>query len=61
VKEAAHAGDVIVVTVPEKSISRAGRPAAADEIAEAIVFLEKDRSSFVQEAKLAVDGGRTGV
>jgi NAD(P)-dependent dehydrogenase (short-subunit alcohol dehydrogenase family) len=34
---------------------------AADEIAEAIVFLATDRSSFVQGAKLAVDGGRTAV
>jgi len=39
----------------------AGRPAAADEIAEAIVFLATDRSSFIQGAKLAVDGGRTAV
>ena len=39
----------------------AGRPATADEIAEAIVFLATDRSSFVYGAKLAVDGGRTAV
>jgi NAD(P)-dependent dehydrogenase (short-subunit alcohol dehydrogenase family) len=39
----------------------AGRPAEADEIAEAIVFLATDRSSFIQGAKLAVDGGRTAV
>lgn len=39
----------------------AGRPASADEIAEAIVFLATDRSSFVYGAKLAVDGGRTAV
>ena len=39
----------------------AGRPAAADEIAEAIVFLATDRSSFIHGAKLAVDGGRTAV
>jgi NAD(P)-dependent dehydrogenase (short-subunit alcohol dehydrogenase family) len=39
----------------------AGRPATADEIAEAVVFLATDRSSFVQGAKLAVDGGRTAV
>jgi len=38
-----------------------GRPATADEIAEAIVFLATDRSSFVQGAKLAVDGGRTAI
>ena len=39
----------------------AGRPATADEIAEAIVFLVTDRASFIYGAKLAVDGGRTAV
>lgn len=39
----------------------AGRPATADEIAEAIVFLATDRSSFIYGAKLAVDGGRTAL
>ncbi len=39
----------------------AGRPATADEIAEAIVFLATDRASFVQGAQLAVDGGRTAI
>jgi NAD(P)-dependent dehydrogenase (short-subunit alcohol dehydrogenase family) len=39
----------------------AGRPATADEIAEAIVFLATDRSSFVYGAKLAVNGGRTAI
>jgi NAD(P)-dependent dehydrogenase (short-subunit alcohol dehydrogenase family) len=39
----------------------AGRPATPDEIAEAIVFLATDRSSFVYGAKLAVDGGRSAV
>src|ERR1700741_1904356 len=39
----------------------AGRPATADEIAEAIVFLATDPSSFIQGANLAVDGGRTAV
>jgi NAD(P)-dependent dehydrogenase (short-subunit alcohol dehydrogenase family) len=39
----------------------AGRPAIADEIAEAIVFLATDRSSFIYGAKLAVDGGRTAI
>ena len=39
----------------------AGRPATADEIAEAVVFLATGRSSFVQGAKLAVDGGRTAI
>jgi NAD(P)-dependent dehydrogenase (short-subunit alcohol dehydrogenase family) len=39
----------------------AGRPATAEEIAEAIVFLATDRASFIQGAKLAVDGGRTAI
>jgi NAD(P)-dependent dehydrogenase (short-subunit alcohol dehydrogenase family) len=39
----------------------AGRPARADEIAEAIVFLATDRASFIYGAKLAVDGGRTAI
>ncbi|HLY07314.1 MAG TPA: SDR family NAD(P)-dependent oxidoreductase [Rhizomicrobium sp.] len=39
----------------------AGRPAAPDEIAEAIVFLASDRASFIQGAILPVDGGRTAV
>lgn len=39
----------------------ARRPATADEIAAAIVFLATEGSSFVQGAKLAVDGGRTAV
>jgi NAD(P)-dependent dehydrogenase (short-subunit alcohol dehydrogenase family) len=39
----------------------AGRPATAEEIAEAIVFLATDPSSFIQGAKLAVDGGRTAI
>jgi NAD(P)-dependent dehydrogenase (short-subunit alcohol dehydrogenase family) len=39
----------------------AGRPAAPEEIAEAIVFLASDRASFIQGAVLPVDGGRTAV
>ena len=39
----------------------ARRPATADEIAEAVVFLATDRSGFVQGAKFAVDGGRTAI
>jgi NAD(P)-dependent dehydrogenase (short-subunit alcohol dehydrogenase family) len=38
-----------------------GRPATADEIAEAIVFLATDRASFIHGAKLAVDGGRSAI
>ena len=37
----------------------AGRPATADEVAEAIAFLATDRASFIHGAKMAVDGGRT--
>jgi NAD(P)-dependent dehydrogenase (short-subunit alcohol dehydrogenase family) len=39
----------------------AGRPAAPEEIAEAIVFLASDRASFIQGAIVPVDGGRTAV
>ena len=39
----------------------AGRPATADEVAEAILFLATDRASFIYGANLAVDGGRTAV
>jgi NAD(P)-dependent dehydrogenase (short-subunit alcohol dehydrogenase family) len=39
----------------------AGRTAAAEEIAEAIVFLATDRASFIHGANLAVDGGRTAI
>lgn len=39
----------------------AGRPASAEEIAEAIAFLATDRSSFVHGAVLPVDGGRVAV
>jgi NAD(P)-dependent dehydrogenase (short-subunit alcohol dehydrogenase family) len=39
----------------------AGRPATPNEIAEAIVFLATDRSSFIYGARLAVDGGRTAI
>jgi NAD(P)-dependent dehydrogenase (short-subunit alcohol dehydrogenase family) len=39
----------------------ARRPATADEIAEAIVFLATERASFIYGAKLAVDGGRTAI
>jgi NAD(P)-dependent dehydrogenase (short-subunit alcohol dehydrogenase family) len=39
----------------------AGRPATAEEIAEAIVFLATDRSSFIYGANLAIDGGRTAI
>lgn len=39
----------------------AGRPGSPDEIADAIVFLATDRSSFVHGAVLPVDGGRIAV
>jgi NAD(P)-dependent dehydrogenase (short-subunit alcohol dehydrogenase family) len=39
----------------------AGRPAAPEEIAEAIVFLASDRASFIQGAILPVDGGPIAV
>jgi len=39
----------------------AGRPATAEEIAEAIAFLASDRASFIYGAVLPVDGGRTAV
>jgi NAD(P)-dependent dehydrogenase (short-subunit alcohol dehydrogenase family) len=39
----------------------ARRPATADEIAEAIVFMATDRASFIYGANLAVDGGRTAI
>ena len=41
--------------------AQAHRPAWADEIAEASVFLATDRASFLYGAKLAVDGGRTAI
>jgi NAD(P)-dependent dehydrogenase (short-subunit alcohol dehydrogenase family) len=40
------------------SLAPAGRPAAPDEIAAAIVFLVSDQASFVHGAVLAADGGR---
>jgi NAD(P)-dependent dehydrogenase (short-subunit alcohol dehydrogenase family) len=43
------------------SAAPAGRPGTAAEIAEAIVFLAGDRSSFVHGAILPVDGGRIAV
>lgn len=39
----------------------AHRPATADEIAEAVVFLATDRASYIYGANLAVDGGRTAI
>ena len=47
---------------PNPSIARRyalGRPAAAEELAAAILFLTSDESSFVTGTTLAVDGGRT--
>jgi NAD(P)-dependent dehydrogenase (short-subunit alcohol dehydrogenase family) len=39
----------------------AGRPGTAEEIADAIVFLATDTSSFIHGAVLPVDGGRIAV
>jgi NAD(P)-dependent dehydrogenase (short-subunit alcohol dehydrogenase family) len=39
----------------------AGRPATADEIADAIVFLASEHASFIYGVTLAVDGGRTAI
>jgi NAD(P)-dependent dehydrogenase (short-subunit alcohol dehydrogenase family) len=39
----------------------AGRPGTADEIADAILFLATDASSFIHGAVLPVDGGRIAV
>jgi len=39
----------------------AGRPASADEIAEAIVFLASQRASYIHGAILPVDGGRAAI
>ena len=43
------------------AIGEALEQLAAEEIAEAIVFLATDRASFIHGAKLAVDGGRTAM
>ncbi len=50
------AGSVIPAIVDRYAL---GRPASADEIAAAILFLTSHESSFVTGVSLAVDGGRT--
>ena len=40
-------------------MSPAGRPGRPEEVAQAILFLASDESSFIQGAALAVDGGYT--
>ena len=52
---AVDAGEQLAAQVPAR------RPATADEIAEAIVFLATDRASFIYGAKHAVDGDRTAI
>jgi NAD(P)-dependent dehydrogenase (short-subunit alcohol dehydrogenase family) len=47
--------DQIATTLP------LNRPASAQEIAAAVVFLGSDEASYVNGAVLAVDGGRTAV
>ena len=43
------------------AMAPAGRPATADEIADAIVYLASDRASFVHGIVMPVDGGRVAV
>jgi len=50
-----HPLDQLAASIP------AGRPAGADEIAEAIAFLASDRASYIHGTVLAVDGGRTAI
>jgi NAD(P)-dependent dehydrogenase (short-subunit alcohol dehydrogenase family) len=47
--------DQIAATLP------LGRPASAEEIANAALFLGSDEASYINGAVLAVDGGRTAV
>lgn len=41
------------------AVAPAGRPASAEEIASAMVYLARDEASFIQGVVLAVDGGRS--
>lgn len=43
------------------SLAPAGRTAAPEEIADAVVYLASDQASFVQGVVLSVDGGRAAV
>jgi NAD(P)-dependent dehydrogenase (short-subunit alcohol dehydrogenase family) len=52
-------GDSLINQMAAEAPAR--RPAEPDEIAEAIVFLATDASSYIHGAILPVDGGRTAV